>query len=33
MCKEAFVKNPNLYLKQVQDAAKQHKKAPAKGQG
>ncbi len=33
MCKEAFMKNPDLYLKQVQEAAKKHKKAPAKGQG
>ena len=32
-CKEAFMKNPDLYLKQVQEAAKKHKKAPAKGQG
>jgi hypothetical protein len=27
------MKNPDLYLKQVQEAAKKHKKAPAKGQG
>ena len=33
MCKQAFMKNPDLYLKQVQEAAKKHKKASAKGQG
>jgi hypothetical protein len=32
-CKEAFMQNPDLYLKQVQEAARKHKKAPGKGQG
>ena len=32
-CKEAFMNNPDLHLKEVQEAAKKHKKAPAKGQG
>jgi hypothetical protein len=32
-CKEAFMQNPDLNLKKVQDAARKHKKAPAKGQG
>jgi hypothetical protein len=32
-CKEAFMQNPDLNLKQVQEAARKHKKAPAKGQG
>jgi hypothetical protein len=31
-CKEAFMNNPDLHLKEVQEAAKKHKKAPAKGQ-
>jgi hypothetical protein len=29
-CKDAFLQNPDLYLKQVQEAAKKQKKAPAK---
>ena len=32
-CKEAFMNNPDLYLKQVQEAAKKHHKTPPKGQG
>src|SRR5258708_22918821 len=32
-CKEAFMNNPDLHLKEAQEAAKKHKKAPAKGQG
>jgi hypothetical protein len=32
-CKEAFMQNPDANLKKVQEAAKGHKKAPAKGQG
>ena len=32
-CKEAFMQNPDANLKKVQEAAKKHKKAPAKGQG
>ena len=32
-CKEAFMNNPDLHLKEVREAAKKHKKAPAKGQG
>ena len=32
-CKKAFMNNPDLHLKEVQEAAKKHKKAPAKGQG
>ena len=32
-CKEAFMNNPDLHLKEVQEAAKKHKKAPAKSQG
>jgi hypothetical protein len=31
-CKDAFMQNPDLYLKKVQEAAKRHKKAPAKAQ-
>ena len=31
-CKEAFMQNPDANLKKVQEAAKKHKKAPAKGQ-
>jgi hypothetical protein len=30
-CKEAFMQNPDAYLKQVQEAARKHEKAPAKG--
>ena len=29
-CKKAFLNNPDLHLKEVQQAAKKHKKAPAK---
>ncbi len=32
-CKEAFMNNPDVHLKEVQEAAKKHKKAPAKSQG
>ena len=32
-CKEAFMQNADANLKKVQEAAKGHKKAPAKGQG
>ena len=32
-CKKAFMNNPDLHLKEVQEAAKKHKKAPAKSQG
>ena len=32
-CKEAFMNNPDLHLKEVREAAKKHKKAPAKSQG
>ena len=31
-CKEAFMQDPDANLKKVQEAAKKHKKAPAKGQ-
>jgi hypothetical protein len=31
-CKQAFMNDPDVYLKKVQEAAKKHKKAPAKGQ-
>jgi hypothetical protein len=30
-CKEAFMQDPDLNLKKVQEAARKHKKAPAKG--
>ena len=32
-CKEAFMNNPDLHLKEVQEAAKKHKKVPGKDQG
>jgi hypothetical protein len=32
-CKDAFMQNPDLNLKKVQEAAKKQKKAPAKGLG
>ena len=32
-CKDAFMQNPDLNLKKVQEAARKQKKAPAKGQG
>src|ERR1700730_15478936 len=32
-CKEAFMQNPDANLNKVQEAAKRHKKAPAKDQG
>jgi hypothetical protein len=32
-CKEAFMQDPDSNLKKVQEAAKSHKEAPAKGQG
>jgi len=32
-CKDAFMNNPDLNLKKVQQAARKQKKAPAKGQG
>jgi hypothetical protein len=31
-CKVAFMQDPDLNLKKVHEAAKKHKKAPAKGQ-
>jgi hypothetical protein len=31
-CKDAFMNNPDLHLKEVQQAAKKQKKAPAKAQ-
>ena len=31
-CKEAFMNDPDVNLKKIQEAAKKHKKAPAKGQ-
>jgi hypothetical protein len=30
-CKEVFMQDPDLNLKKVQEAARKHKKAPAKG--
>ena len=32
-CKDAFMQDPDANLKKVQEAARKHKKAPAKGQG
>ena len=32
-CKDAFMNNPDLHLKEVQEAAKKQRKAPTKGQG
>jgi hypothetical protein len=33
VCKDAFMQDPDSWLKKMQEAAKKHKKAPAKGQG
>jgi hypothetical protein len=32
-CKDAFMQDPDLNLKKVQEAARKQKKSPAKGQG